>query len=99
MQDFYECIRAHAQFREQNAECTPYWVCAYTNRQHELGLEIGSDPREAFFYKAMGKSEGVLLVLDPISADLHGRGEQNIYIAMKPEHTGRADGFGHARHL
>ncbi|CAE8593052.1 unnamed protein product, partial [Polarella glacialis] len=40
-------------------------VCAYANRQHELGVDLGGDPMQSSFLKAMELSEGVLLILDP----------------------------------
>ena len=39
-------------------------VCAYANNQHQLGKDIGSDPRESSFYQALVLCEGVLVVLD-----------------------------------
>ena len=45
-------------------EKTAYWVCAYANNQHELGTDLGTDPMESSFLKAMQLSAGVLLVLD-----------------------------------
>ena len=36
----------------------------YANNQHELGQDIGSDPRNSSFYKAIQLSDGVLVVLD-----------------------------------
>jgi len=39
-------------------------VCAYANNQHELGTDIGADPRQSSFSKAMELSKGMLLILD-----------------------------------
>ena len=39
-------------------------VCAYANNQHQLGKDIGSDPRESSFYQALVLCDGVLVVLD-----------------------------------
>ena len=46
-----------------------YWaycifVCKVTAR-HELGTDLGSDPRTSSFYKALQQAAGVLVVLDP----------------------------------
>ncbi|CAE8595918.1 unnamed protein product, partial [Polarella glacialis] len=43
---------------------SPYWVCAYANRQHSLDDELSADPTETSFCKAMNVSEGLLLILD-----------------------------------
>jgi hypothetical protein len=40
-------------------------VCAYANRQHDLGADIGGDPEESSFRRAMIHADGLLLVLDP----------------------------------
>jgi len=39
-------------------------VCAYANRQHDLGMEITSNPELSSFCKAMRMASGVLLMLD-----------------------------------
>ena len=39
-------------------------VCAYANNQHQLGKDIGNDPRESSFYQALALCDGVLVVLD-----------------------------------
>ena len=39
-------------------------VCAYANNQHQLGKDIGNDPRESSFYQALVLCDGVLVVLD-----------------------------------
>ncbi|CAE8649195.1 unnamed protein product [Polarella glacialis] len=62
--DFIKCCEKHAAIRQLGAE-SAYWVCAYANRQHELGVDLGSDPMQSSFLKAMELSEGVLLILDP----------------------------------
>ena len=61
--DFIKCVEEHARVRELGEDAT-YWVCAYANNQHELGQDIGSDPRDSSFYKALLLCEGVLVVLD-----------------------------------
>ncbi|CAE8636369.1 unnamed protein product, partial [Polarella glacialis] len=62
--DFIKCCEKHAATHRLGAE-SAYWVCAYANRQHELGVDLGSDPMQSSFLKAMEVSEGVLLILDP----------------------------------
>eukprot|EP00927_Polykrikos_kofoidii_P009998 TRINITY_DN14212_c0_g1_i1.p1 TRINITY_DN14212_c0_g1~~TRINITY_DN14212_c0_g1_i1.p1 ORF type:complete len:1172 (-),score=274.47 TRINITY_DN14212_c0_g1_i1:33-3548(-) len=61
--DFIRCVEHHAELRG-NSEQDAYWVCAYANRQHDLGAELTVDPRETSFYKAMALADGVLLILD-----------------------------------
>ncbi|CAE8624029.1 unnamed protein product [Polarella glacialis] len=62
--DFIKCCEKHVAIHQLGAE-SAYWVCAYANRQHELGVDLGSDPMQSSFLKAMELSEGVLLILDP----------------------------------
>ena len=61
--DFIKCLKEHARVRELGEDAT-YWVCAYANNQHELGQDIGTDPRDSSFYQALQLCEGVLVVLD-----------------------------------
>lgn len=62
--NFLQCLEHHAVLRGL-PETTPFWVCAYANRQHCLQEEITPDPRESSFYKAMVTAGfRVLLVLD-----------------------------------
>jgi len=63
--DFVACCVEHAKHQaqgEMNKES--YWVCGYANRQHELAMEISSDPEESSFRKAMKLARGLLMVLD-----------------------------------
>ncbi|CAE8720643.1 unnamed protein product [Polarella glacialis] len=62
--DFIKCCEKHVAIHQLGAE-SAYWVCAYANRQHELGVDLGSDPMQSSFLKAMELSQGVLLILDP----------------------------------
>ena len=64
MKDFISCVVEHARLRELGEDAL-YWVCAYANNQHELGADLGTDPRESSFYKAMQLAKGVVVVLDP----------------------------------
>jgi hypothetical protein len=50
--------------RKLNHKAANYWVCAYANRQHDLGMDIAKDPEESSFRKAMRMANGVLLILD-----------------------------------
>ena len=55
--DFIKCTARHAQVRELG-EGACYWVCAYANNQHELGKDIGSDPRDWVAYPGLGAHGG-----------------------------------------
>jgi len=44
-----------------------YWVCAYANRQHDLGKDLGTNPDKSSFRRAMDVAEGVVLIIDPDS--------------------------------
>lgn len=63
IRDFVACVQKHASVRQLPQDAF-YWVCAYANRQHELGQELQADPHHSSFYKAMQLSKGVLLILD-----------------------------------
>jgi len=47
---------------------SPYWVCAYANRQWSLSQEVVEDPKKTSFYRALvvakGLGGGTLLILD-----------------------------------
>lgn len=60
---FQKCITRHMVIRGWPQE-TAYWVCAYANNQHDLGQELGSDPMQSSFLKAMQVADAVLLILD-----------------------------------
>lgn len=64
VQDFIKCVAHHAEVRQLKEDMHAYWVCAYANRQHDLGAELTVDPRKTSFYKALGLAIGVLLILD-----------------------------------
>jgi len=59
---FTMCVEEHAKVRRLRKNCR-YWVCAYTNDQHQLGLELGKDPLQTPFYNALRLCKGALLVL------------------------------------
>eukprot|EP00928_Gymnodinium_smaydae_P086989 TRINITY_DN71358_c0_g1_i1.p1 TRINITY_DN71358_c0_g1~~TRINITY_DN71358_c0_g1_i1.p1 ORF type:complete len:693 (+),score=89.78 TRINITY_DN71358_c0_g1_i1:58-2136(+) len=61
---FVKCVKGHLGLRMLPESSTAYWVCAYCNNQHELGTEMGVDPMESSFLKALDASSGVVLVLD-----------------------------------
>lgn len=69
--DFLMCVERHADVR-QAARSTPYWVCAYANRQHALEHELAFDPRNTSFFRAMQCSVGVLIILDDCTVDSRG---------------------------
>ena len=61
---FVQCVCAHAKHRTRDGDEPGYWVCAYANRQHELGAEISDNPLESSVFKAMDIARGILLILD-----------------------------------
>ena len=65
--DFVKCLKQHVSVRGVQPDSSAFWVCAYANNQHELGLDLGTDPMQSSFLKAMELCVGVLLVLDPTS--------------------------------
>jgi hypothetical protein len=62
--DFILCCEYHAMMYGLEASETSYWVCAYANRQHDLGADLGKDPAKSSFNRAMGLARGVYLVID-----------------------------------
>lgn len=64
--DFLSCIQHHQRIREL-PDPSAYWVCAYANNQHELGTELGTDPMQSSFLRAMQSCDGVVLILDPLA--------------------------------
>jgi len=63
--DFIRCCEYHATAHNLNPSEATYWVCAYANRQHDLGADLGTDPSKSSFNAAMKMSNGVFLVIDP----------------------------------
>jgi len=62
--DFLRCVSKHAMSRGV-AACASYWVCAYAIRQHSLQNEIGGDPKNSSFFKALQVAAfRVLLILN-----------------------------------
>jgi len=64
--DFLSCIKHHQSVRGL-PDPAAYWVCAYANNQHSLGTELGTDPMQSSFLKAMALCDGVVLILDPLA--------------------------------
>ena len=62
---FISMCEYHAMKHELPASEAKYWVCAYANRQHDLGTDLGTDPSTSSFTRAMMLAKGVLLVIDP----------------------------------
>ena len=62
--DFIRCCEYHAVQYRLSPDEAKYWVCAYSNRQHDLGTDLGSDPAQSSFNKAMALANGVLLICD-----------------------------------
>eukprot|EP00930_Biecheleria_cincta_P000992 TRINITY_DN102171_c0_g1_i1.p1 TRINITY_DN102171_c0_g1~~TRINITY_DN102171_c0_g1_i1.p1 ORF type:complete len:1056 (-),score=146.04 TRINITY_DN102171_c0_g1_i1:67-3234(-) len=60
---FVDCVVNHQNVRTLSYNVA-YWVCAYANNQHELGKDLGRDPMQSSFLRAMEASTGVLLILD-----------------------------------
>lgn len=63
--DFIKCCEYHAEMHDLDPYTARYWVCAYANRQHDLGADLGTNPEESSFQKAMKLASGVVLVVDP----------------------------------
>jgi len=63
VQQFLLCLELHCAQRALGDDAS-YWVCAYANRQHDLGKELAADPTASSFFRAMQLSRGVLLVVD-----------------------------------
>jgi len=61
--DFLKCAQHHA-FLRGLSENSYYWICAYANRQHRLGDDMGGQLVQTSFYKAISASVGVLVMLD-----------------------------------
>ena len=40
------------------------WVCAYANRQWNLGDDVSSDPSQSSFHRAMRLSHGTIAIVD-----------------------------------
>eukprot|EP00438_Fugacium_kawagutii_P032914 Skav221779 [mRNA] locus=scaffold2426:275619:277445:+ [translate_table: standard] len=59
---FIACIEKHSHHRKLTE--VPYWVCAYANNQWQLGDELGADPRNSSFRRALDVSVGTLSILD-----------------------------------
>ncbi|CAE8598376.1 unnamed protein product, partial [Polarella glacialis] len=93
--DFIKCCEKHAATHRLGAE-SAYWVCAYANRQHELGVDLGSDPMQSSFLKAMEVSEGVLLILDPEATPFQRDGQEGRKSALQLD-IATVDGDGTAQ--
>ncbi|CAK0815737.1 unnamed protein product, partial [Prorocentrum cordatum] len=64
---FVMCVEEHQDRRNRGTDVgdeAAIWVCAYANNQHELGTEIGCDPKDSAFFRAIALCRGVLLILD-----------------------------------
>lgn len=61
---FVECVEMHSELRDLEDGDATYWICAYANRQHDLGKDICSDPESSSFKRAMRCAGGLLLILD-----------------------------------
>eukprot|EP00971_Amphidinium_carterae_P277878 5515662-Amphidinium_carterae.1 len=55
--DFIQCVEEHYKVRGEKQD--GYWVCAFANSQHDLGMEISDDPEKSSFRKAMQRAGGV----------------------------------------
>jgi len=62
--DFYKCCSEHSSLRCLVGTQASYWVCAYANCQHSIINDMGSDPENSSFRRAMTSAKGVLLILD-----------------------------------
>eukprot|EP00930_Biecheleria_cincta_P035787 TRINITY_DN24592_c0_g1_i1.p1 TRINITY_DN24592_c0_g1~~TRINITY_DN24592_c0_g1_i1.p1 ORF type:complete len:851 (-),score=130.31 TRINITY_DN24592_c0_g1_i1:41-2542(-) len=59
-----KCCKTHAKHHGYSPKSAYYWICAFANRQHELGVDMGTDPEDSSFVKAMLNSDGLILLLD-----------------------------------
>mmetsp|Transcript_12011 Transcript_12011/g.26896 ORF Transcript_12011/g.26896 Transcript_12011/m.26896 type:complete len:624 (-) Transcript_12011:164-2035(-) len=58
------CLQEHMKHRGRS-EDDSYWICAYANRQHDIGASgISADPKDTGFYRALALAKGVLILLD-----------------------------------
>jgi len=65
--DFVRCCEVHAYMHGLSPTEAKYWVCAHANRQHDLGQDLGENPDESSFRRAMDAADGVVLIIDPKS--------------------------------
>jgi len=59
----WRCLRQHSRDREL-PDSAAYWICAYANNQWCASDEVGNEPAQSSFRKAMGKAMGTVTVLD-----------------------------------
>lgn len=62
--DFTACLRQHAKDRNLDRTARYYWVCAYANNQWNVSGEIGEDPSNSSFRRAMRKASGTVSIVD-----------------------------------
>eukprot|EP00927_Polykrikos_kofoidii_P020759 TRINITY_DN19894_c0_g1_i1.p1 TRINITY_DN19894_c0_g1~~TRINITY_DN19894_c0_g1_i1.p1 ORF type:complete len:695 (+),score=131.89 TRINITY_DN19894_c0_g1_i1:48-2087(+) len=72
--DFTESLRAHVAARRQTPD-TPYWICAYANRQHQLqeSLSVEADVTKTCFAKALHAARYRMLVVLDVQATAFSR--------------------------
>jgi len=80
--DFVRCVELHSEARSFRGN---YWCCAYANRQHSLGSDIGTDPKESGFFRAMHlASFKVLLILNEFTPhDVAGKALERIWCSFE----------------
>lgn len=67
-----------------------YWVCAYANRQWNLGADVTEDPSQTSFHKAIRRSKGTVAILD--SAGIYWSRiwcDYEVYVALEGPHEQR----------
>ena len=77
--DCVKCVAQHTRDRKYGGSETPnrenewrgkdgdgalLWVCAYANRQWNLGGDVTDDPSDTSFHKAIRLSRGTLAIVD-----------------------------------
>lgn len=62
--DFFACLMQHSKDRALERKSLYYWVCAYANNQWNVSDEIGEDPSNSSFRRAMRKAAGTVSIVD-----------------------------------
>ena len=82
----------HTQFAQmpKAGDKAKYWVCAYANRQWNLGGDVTEDPSQSSFHRAIRRSKGTVAILD--SAGTYWSRiwcDYEVYVALEGAHEER----------